>query len=119
MSNVVRRLWLGVTLIVATSAFLLLSDWKQRAAGPGAMPRIAVFTFNSVKLLDDGIRGLMERLAENGYVDGKTAVIQKFNAENDMATANSIAKQITTGEYGYVVSVSTNCLQAVANANLA
>src|SRR5215213_6367418 len=108
MSNVLRRLWLGVTLIVATSAFLLMSDMKQRAAGPSKIPKIAVFTFSSLRVLDDGIRGLMERLKENGYVDGKTAIIQMFNAENDMGTANSIAKQITTGEYGYVISVSTN-----------
>ena len=37
MSNAVRRLWLGLTLIIAASGFLLLSDWKQRAAGPHAM----------------------------------------------------------------------------------
>jgi putative ABC transport system substrate-binding protein len=117
MFNVLRRLWLGLTLIVATSGFLLMSDLKQRAAGPSAIPKIAVFTFSSLKVLDDGIHGLMDRLKENGYVDGKTAIIQMFNAENDMATANSIAKQITTGEYGYVISVSTNCLQAVAGAN--
>jgi ABC-type uncharacterized transport system substrate-binding protein len=117
MSNVLRRMWLGLTLIIATSGFLLMSDWKQRAAGPSKIPKIAVFTFSSLKVLDDGIRGLMERLKENGYVNGETAIIQMFNAENDMATANSIAKQITTGEYGYVVSISTNCLQAVAGAN--
>ena len=40
----VRRLWLGVTLIVAASGFLLLSDWKQRAAGPSAMPRSRSFS---------------------------------------------------------------------------
>jgi putative tryptophan/tyrosine transport system substrate-binding protein len=118
IARVARRMWLGVTLIVATSGFLLLSDMKQRSNGPGAVPRIAVFQFNSVKLLDDGVRGLIDRLAANGFVDGKTAVIQRFNAENDMPTANSIARQITSGEYGYVVSVSTNCLQAVANANI-
>ena len=117
--RVARRLWLGLTLIVATSGFLLMSDMRQRAAGPSAMPKIAIFTFSSLKGLDDGVRGTVDRLAENGYVDGKTAVIQIFNAENDLATANSIAKQITTGEYGYVVSVSTNCLQAVAGANRA
>jgi ABC-type uncharacterized transport system substrate-binding protein len=110
-------MWLGLTLIIATSGFLLMSDWKQRAAGPSKIPKIAVFTFSSLKVLDDGIRGLMERLKENGYVNGETAIIQMFNAENDMATANSIAKQITTGEYGYVISISTNCLQAVAGAN--
>jgi ABC-type uncharacterized transport system substrate-binding protein len=117
MSNVLRRLWLGLTLIIATSAFLLLSDMKQRAAGPSRIPKIAVFTFSSLKALDDGVRGFKDRMKEIGYVDGQTAIIQMFNAENDVATANSIAKQITTGEYPYVVSVSTNCLQAVANAN--
>jgi putative tryptophan/tyrosine transport system substrate-binding protein len=117
--RVARRMWLGVTLIVAASGFLLYSDMKQRNAGPGAMPRIAIFQFNSVKLLDDGVHGLIDRLAENGYVNGKTAIIERFNAENDMPTANSIARQITTGEYGYVVSISTNCLQATANANVA
>lgn len=117
MSNVLKRMWLGLSLILATSGFLLMSDMKQRAAGPSAIPKIAVFTFSSLKVLDDGIRGLTERLIENGYVNGKTAIIQVFNAENDMATANSIARQITTGEYGYVISISTNCLQAVAGAN--
>jgi len=116
--RVVRRMWLGVTLIVAASGFLLFSDMKQRNT-PGSLPRIAIFQFNSVKLLDDGVRGLVDRLAENGYVNGKTAIIERFNAQNDMPTANSIARQITTGEYGYVVSISTNCLQATANANLA
>jgi putative tryptophan/tyrosine transport system substrate-binding protein len=115
--RVARRLWLGLTLITATSAFLLMSDMQQRSAGPSAIPKIAVFTFSSLKALDDGVRGTIDRLAENGFVHGKTAFVQVFNAENDMATANSIAKQITSGEYGYVVSVSTNCLQAVAGAN--
>src|SRR6185369_15405679 len=96
--------------------FLLMSDMKQRSQAQ-TMPRIAIFTFNSVKLLEDGIRGLNERLVENGYVNGKTAIIETFNAENDMATANSIAKQITSGQYGYVISISTNCLQATAAAN--
>jgi putative tryptophan/tyrosine transport system substrate-binding protein len=117
MFKVLRRLWLGLTLIIATSGFLLMSDWKQRAAGPSKIPKIAIFTFSSLKVLDDGIRGVTERLKDNGYIHGQTAIIQMFNAENDMATANSIAKQITTGEYGYVISISTNCLQAVAGAN--
>jgi putative ABC transport system substrate-binding protein len=78
-----------------------------------------VFQFNSVKLLDDGVRGLRDRLRELGYEHGRSIVIDQYNAENDMATANSIARQITSGDYGYVITVSTNCLQAVAGANQA
>jgi ABC-type uncharacterized transport system substrate-binding protein len=117
MFKALRRLWLGLSLIALTSGFLLMSDMRQRAGGPSKIPKIAVFTFNSMKTLDDGIKGFMDRMKENGFVTGKNVEIQLFNAENDMATGNSIAKQITTGEYGYVVSVSTNCLQAVAGAN--
>jgi putative ABC transport system substrate-binding protein len=116
MFNVLRRLWLGLTLILMTSGFLLMSDMKQRA-GASSIPKIAVFTFSSLKALDDGVRGFNDRMKEIGFSDGKNAQIELFNAENDMATANSIAKQITTGEYAVVVSVSTNCLQAVAGAN--
>jgi len=114
---VARRLWLGVFLIVATSAFLLLSDWKQRTSEASSIPRVAIFQFSSVKLLDDGVRGVMDRLKDNHFDVGRNVLVDRFNSENDMATATSIANEITSGKYGIVVSVSTNCLQAVANAN--
>jgi putative tryptophan/tyrosine transport system substrate-binding protein len=114
MSEAFRRLWLGMMLILATSGFLLLSDRQQRVKG---IPRVAIFQFNSVALLDGGVQGVLDRLKENGFEHGKTAHFERFNAENDMATANSIATELVSGRYDYVVTVSTNCLQAVANAN--
>jgi putative tryptophan/tyrosine transport system substrate-binding protein len=113
MFEVARRLWLGVVLIAGTSAFLLLSD-TQRAS---AIPRVAVLQFSSMQALDDGARGLMEYLNEQGYDGTHRAAIERFNAENDVATGNAMAKEITSGKYPYVISISTNCLQAVANAN--
>jgi putative ABC transport system substrate-binding protein len=114
MSELVKRLWLGITLIVATSAFLLLSDTAQRS---GPVPRVAVLQFSSMQALDDGAHGLMDSLRDHGY-DGKNrAIIERFNAENDVATSNAMAKEITSGKYEYVISISTNSLQAVANAN--
>jgi ABC-type uncharacterized transport system substrate-binding protein len=116
MFDAVRRLWLGVTLIAATSAFLLLSDWKHRRAGDSAIQRVAVLQFSSLAALEDGVNGMLDQLRENGYANGPKIVIDRFNAENDLATANSMAREITSGKYGYVFSISTNCLQAVANA---
>jgi putative ABC transport system substrate-binding protein len=112
----VQRLWLGITLIAAASAFLLFSDMRQRTGG---LPRIAIFQFDSVKLLDDGVQGLLDELKERGYEQGRHALYERFNAQDDMPTSNSIAKEITSGKYDYVFTVSTNCLQAVANANTA
>lgn len=115
MFEIVKRLWLGVTLIVAASAFLLLSDSRSRT---GSLPRVAILQFDSVKLLDDGIQGMLDELKERGFEAGKGALYERFNAHDDMATANSIAKEITSGKYDFVYTVSTNCLQAVANANV-
>ena len=116
MTNALKRLWLGFTLILLASAFLLLSDWKQRSVA-GGIPRVAILQFNSVSLLDDGVRGMLDRLRENGFEPGRNIIYERFNAENDMATANSIAKEMTSGKYGFAFTVSTNCLQVVANAN--
>ena len=63
MFNVLRRLWLGLTLIVLTSGFLLMSDVKQRA-GASAMPKVALFTFSSLKALDDGVRAELHEYVE-------------------------------------------------------
>ncbi len=45
--------------------------------------------------------------------------IRRFNAENDLPTANAIAKQITNGEFDLLLTASTLSLQTVANANQA
>ena len=115
MSEIVKRLWLGVVLIVATSVFLLLSDTNRVSA----VPHVAVLQFSSMQALDDGARGLFDYLKEHGYDGTHKAVIERFNAENDVATSNAIAKEITSGKYQFAISISTNCLQAVANANRA
>ncbi|HWD00661.1 MAG TPA: ABC transporter substrate-binding protein [Candidatus Sulfopaludibacter sp.] len=112
-----KRLWLGVTLILATSGFLLLSDMKQRAGNKSSVPRVAILQFSSLGVLDDGVRGLMDQLKEDGYDAAHGAVVDLFNAQNDMATSTSMSHEITSGKYDYVFSISTNCLQSVANAN--
>ncbi len=115
--NIGKRMGLGVTLIAATCAVLLVSDWRQRQSQPAARPRIAIMQFSSVEVLDEGIRGMLDQLRDDGFVEGRNIEFERFNAENDMPTANSIAREVTSGRYGYVFTVSTNCLQAVANLN--
>src|SRR5206468_4726322 len=83
-----KRLLLGICLIVLASTVLLLSDLKQRTPTAGAMPHIGLLQHASVVLLDDTVRGMVDSLAENGFVDGKTIVIQKYNAQGDIAVAN-------------------------------
>ena len=117
MLPTLKRLLLGISLIVLASTVLLLSDLKRRTLTAGAMPHIGLLQHASVVLLDDTVRGMVDSLAENGFVDGKTIVIQKYNAQGDIAVANLIAKEMVNANFDLLLTASTLSLQAVANAN--
>jgi putative tryptophan/tyrosine transport system substrate-binding protein len=119
MRIVIQRLSLGFVLIAFSSAVLLISDWGQRKGGTGRILRVAIVQHASQPVLDDGVRGMLDALAAEGFIDGRTIAIQRFNAENDLPTANTIARQVTTGEYDMVITSSTLSMQTVANANRA
>jgi putative tryptophan/tyrosine transport system substrate-binding protein len=117
MKFVLKRLILGVLLIVAASSALLLSDLGRRTAKAHSIPHVALLQHASTMLLDEGTRGAIDELAERGFVDGKTIVIDQFNAHGDIAVGNSIAAEMVQARYDLLLTMSTLSLQAVANAN--
>jgi ABC-type uncharacterized transport system substrate-binding protein len=112
-----KRLLLGISLIVLASAVLLFSDLPQRRHKAGGIRRIGLLQHASVILLDETVHGMVDSLAENGFTEGKTVVIQRYNAHGDIATANSIAKEMVNSHFDLLLTASTLSLQAVANAN--
>lgn len=112
-----KRLSLGVFLIAATSGVLLVSDLGHRTASLTPVRRLAILQHSSQPFMDEGVRGMIDGLAATGFVDGKNVSIRRYNAENDLPTANAIAKEMTSGTYDLVLTASTLSLQAVANAN--
>src|SRR5689334_9901549 len=117
MKFVLKRLILGVLLIVAASSALLLSDLGRRTTKAHSIPHVALLQHASTMLLDEGTRGAIDELAERGFVDGKTIVIDQFNAHGDIAVGNSIAAEMVQAQYDLLLTMSTLSLQAVANAN--
>lgn len=113
----IRRLSVGVALIALSSAVLLVSDRQRAGDRTTRLPRVAIFQYSSQPMLDEGIRGMLDALRDHGYENGRTILVQRFNAENDLPTANSIARELTSGRFDFVFTVSTNCLQAVAKWN--
>src|SRR5437868_6597096 len=112
-----KRLWLGIVLIALTSAGLLISDWGQRKPQGGRVPHVAFAQYASQQLMDDALHGMKEALAEAGYTEPGSISIEYFNSQNDAGTAAAIAKQMATGHYDLLVTMSTLSLQSVANAN--
>lgn len=111
------RLLISLTLIIFISVGLLLSDWPRQSQGAAIGPRIAIVQLASQAVLDEGVQGMLRGLAESGFVDGTTIRVRRYNAENDVAAANAIAKEVAESGYDLLLTASTLSLQTVANAN--
>ncbi len=128
MSGIFRRLALGLVLIVAAAALLLLSDLNSRIkpsvgpaqpAAPNRTVRIALLQHASQLVLDEGRVGMLAGLAEHGWRVGDNVELKYFNAEGDIAVAQTIAQAMASGGYDLLLTISTVSFQAVANANRA
>src|SRR5262245_45187302 len=102
MLETIKRLSLGIALIAVASGILLYSDLRSRK-GASQPPnqaaaqkqfRVALVQHASQPALDDGSRGVVEALEARGYAEGDKLVLRRYNAEADLPTANSIAKEV-------------------------
>ena len=124
MQETIKRLLLGVILIALAAGVLIYTDRSsrnrvKRSLGDHAAKvfRVALVQHASLPVLEDGAKGMLEALAARGYIDGGRIQLRRFNAEADIGTANAIAKEVTSGAYDFILTVSTVSLQTVANAN--
>jgi len=117
------RLFLGLATIAAVSAILLLSDLGSRnsarlsTSATTAVPRVAIVQHASLEALDDGVRGILDAMASQGFKDGAGLDILRYNAQGDITTSNAIAGEVTSANLDMIITVSTLSLQTVANAN--
>ena len=127
MFRAARRLLLGLFLIAAASAVLVMGDRSGErggAAGGGTAtgapaPRIAVVQISSIDSMNTGRDGAIERLEAAGYSRARGTTFDLFNAEGDIGTLNQIAAQVCSASppYDLVISLSTVGTQAVMRAN--
>ena len=64
--------------------------------------RVAIVEQTSTPPLDDGLTGALAALKERGYVDGGRMAVHRYNAQGDIATANAIAKEVTSGDFDLI-----------------
>lgn len=120
-----RQLALGVVLILAAGALLLLSDLDSRQgarAGEAGRDRqrpvrIALVQHNTHPVFDVGVDGMVDGLAESGFRHGETIQLRKLNPFGDSNLANAIAREVVEGGYDLVMTVTTPSILSVANAN--
>ena len=117
MLKTIKSLALGLFLILLASLSLLISDWNRRTSAQKHIPHVAILQHASTPILNDAVRGMIDGLAKEGFVEGKAITYQHFNSEGDISVSNSIAKEIVAGDYDLYLTSSSISTQTLANAN--
>jgi ABC-type uncharacterized transport system substrate-binding protein len=105
--------------LLVVSSVLLLSDLQNRKAAKqkNEITRIAVFRITSSQILEETERGFLSKLQVIEQYRKGLLEIKRYNAEGDMAIANTISQNIVSEKFNMVVTISTPALQVMANAN--
>jgi putative tryptophan/tyrosine transport system substrate-binding protein len=117
MTSLIKRLGLGIALLVLASAILLATDQNRRSGSAANVRRVALMQHASVVVLDDGVAGVIDGLAEHGYREGESLQLTRYNPQGDFGTSSTIAREIVNGSFDLVITISTPSLQAVTSAN--
>ncbi len=116
--NRIKQLALVMLVFGGLSSVLLILDWDNREKSASLKhTKIAIFKISSRILLEDTENGVLESIKQHGFIDGKNCSIERFSAEGDMPTANTIAQNIVGKGFDMVITISTPALQVMANAN--
>lgn len=122
MKNTIKNLWPAVSLILAASIILLLSDLERRSGHKtektGSYPSIAVMQIASSTLLDSHIAGVISRLEAKGFRAPDGGNIRVYNPQGDYATASAMASDMVNSPYDLLITSSTVALQVVSKANM-
>jgi len=96
----------------------------QRGGGPaGKTPpgdgtkRLALFQFTDNVILDTCAKGVLDGLKKSGVLGQQRITVDHKMAHGEFPTAQSIAQEMVSKNYDYIVTVSTVSLQVTANHN--
>jgi putative ABC transport system permease protein len=79
--------------------------------------KLAIFQFTHNVTLDETTRGIMDELNNSRILKEKNITVDIKNANSDFGIGQSIAKEMVSKNYDYIISVSTITLQATAANN--
>lgn len=88
---------------------------EEKATPSSSMPAktIAITQIVEHPSLDDMRRGIIDELADSGYVEGENLTINFQSAQGNTATAGQIAKQFVGDNPDVIVAISTPSAQSI------
>lgn len=108
---ILRRVGLGLLLLVLAAGVLLFSDLPGRQPLHGAGVRIAFVAFSETGFNEDALQGFQAELADSGWVSDRDFDLSIYNANGDLATLNSILDAVQGEHPDILMTASTPALQ--------
>jgi putative ABC transport system substrate-binding protein len=118
IGKLLRNLWLGITLIVAASALLLLSDRAHRGRSPAADARAQALTSVRIVCLmesvgTEGIReGILTAFREAGLADNPAFECRYLGAHGEISLLPGLIDSVRADAPDLTMTITTPALQA-------
>lgn len=107
-------------IIILTSlliyAFFSQSTDKETLTKGDGVPVIGILQLTSHPALDKIRKGIIDTLAEEGYVEGKSVKIVYENAQGDQSNLNAMSEHLVNQQASVIAAITTPSAQALANA---
>ena len=105
-----RKIIIGLCLVMALILPLM------SGCGGGEVKRVGISQIVTHPALDATREGIIQGLADQGYVDGDNIAINYQNSEGDMSLVGSIAQQFVADKVDIIISIATPNSQAAISA---
>lgn len=114
---IMKRLFLSIGLILAVlvGAFFGASHNTNQANTQKKIPTVGILQFLTHPALDAIHKGMVDELAKEGYIDGKTIHIDFQNAQGNQSNLKSMATKFDNENADLSVGIATPAAQALAN----
>ncbi|MCX5882754.1 MAG: hypothetical protein NTU74_13410 [Deltaproteobacteria bacterium] len=103
------------TVIIEEDGKVVLKKNSSRTAAQAK--RLALFQFGDHELINQAAQGVIDELKEQGVMEKYPLRIDRNNAQNEFHMAQSIAQEIVSQNYDYIVTLTTPALQVTAQVN--
>lgn len=121
-----KRLALGLALIVLLSAILLISDLGHRntasaassttlVAAGGRTFKVAMVYYNRSVTTDLCAQGLIDGLKTSGIEEGKNLEVTRADAQGEMINIPAILQNYDSSDVDLIMTISTPCLSGACN----
>jgi putative ABC transport system substrate-binding protein len=103
-----------VILMLGTAILAGCSSAKETVAQDKI--KIGISQIVEFAALDDNRKGFLKALEDNGYIDGTNIEIEYQNAQGDLTTSQTIAKQFASQNKDLIFAIATPSAQGAYNA---